>query len=422
MCAASAKRETRETRETNRMIDEQRKRNTAEMTPQRQQQPRRSITLAPGVAQLAAETNEEELARSLAGMEHFRVRVKKHKQLDIYVVGCGGTASWLAPALARLVAERQKANPTTPLRLIFVDDDLVEKQNVARQNFSYGDVGAPKARVLAARYAGAYGLSIGAWTRTFNAAVAQEYSNRVGVWTRWNEEDSPLIIVLGCVDNAAARREISAFITHCNQRYYQNRGVYPRPHEATTAMGVNEPVLPLAWWIDAGNTGHAAESNKPVCGQILVGSAPDSTQLEWAFVPYLQAREAARHQRFRDNDRTQRMTKPLRAAAVAQVPRQVIWLPSPGMQDPTLLEDQFEETEEGKAQLSCEELAARNQQALLVNQVIAAHQAQAFADLLGGTLERYATLINVSHATVKSDLITQGNLERFLTTQENAQS
>lgn len=62
---------------------------------------------------------------------------------DIYVIGCGGVGSWLAPSLCLLAG---------PNRIILVDGDRLEEKNLNRQLFNREDIGATKAQALALRY------------------------------------------------------------------------------------------------------------------------------------------------------------------------------------------------------------------------------------------------------------------------------
>lgn len=62
---------------------------------------------------------------------------------NIYLIGCGGVGSWLAPALALL---------TKPESIILVDADKLEEKNLNRQLFAKKDIGLSKSEALAVRY------------------------------------------------------------------------------------------------------------------------------------------------------------------------------------------------------------------------------------------------------------------------------
>lgn len=112
------------------------------------------------------------------------------RECDLVLAGCGGTGSWLAPALVR-IATVLTGSPT--INVTFVDPDTVEEKNVYRQNFCRAEVGMPKAQALALRYSAAWG---------------NEIAYRVG--RIGDVIDSVSGIIVGCVDKPAARREIAA--------------------------------------------------------------------------------------------------------------------------------------------------------------------------------------------------------------------
>jgi PRTRC genetic system ThiF family protein len=178
---------------------------------------------------------------------------------DIWLVlcGCGGNGSWLAPHLARRtwqlnrtwqqLAAQHLDNPARfrrTIHLVFVDPDVVEMKNIeARQNFSPADVGFPKAQVLAARYALAYGLTIRAIVAPFDIAEVKPTSP-------YGSTGGTMLIV-GCVDNARARQSINAALA---------RNVGAR--------------WPTVWWLDAGNSRAA--------GQIILGNTASVERLAGA--------------------------------------------------------------------------------------------------------------------------------------------
>ena len=139
-----------------------------------------------------------------------------NNQVHVVIAGCGGTGGWLAEDLCRLY----QAVPE--VTLVLVDPDRVEEQNLVRQNFLPGDVDQFKAQALAERLAKKYRRPVAYCTGGF--AAYQGYKS----------------VVVGCVDNPAARQEISSAFT-------QNAS-YAWP----------------GWWIDSGNGAN--------WGQVLVGN------------------------------------------------------------------------------------------------------------------------------------------------------
>jgi len=169
---------------------------------------------------------------------------EQHHALKLYLVGTGGTGSWLAPhlvRLARFLRETRQMN----IHLTFVDPDTVEMKNVYRQNFGETEVGGHKAELLALRYAAAWGQSIQVHVAPFDKGMVQlEYRD--------------LSVIVGCVDNPVARKTIADALDQ-----------EARLHGADG--------LPRLWWLDAGNGTDT--------GQVLFGAARNTRQLQYAF-PY----------------------------------------------------------------------------------------------------------------------------------------
>ncbi len=157
--------------------------------------------------------------------------------VQIVMVGCGGTGSWLAPSIARLA--RVLSESDRKIKVVFVDHDEVEPVNIPRQNFYDAEIGQNKAIALATRYGQFWGLEIAAVPFRFDPVKARGSYNT-------------LTIVVGCVDNAAARRSINE-----------------------AAKWNNSKGAPRFWWLDCGNYADG--------GQVLLGSASTAAQLEAAF-------------------------------------------------------------------------------------------------------------------------------------------
>jgi len=154
--------------------------------------------------------------------------------IELWIIGCGGTGSFLVQLLCRVALALTAQGRTT--KLVLVDPDHVEAKNVTRQCFCEAEVGLNKAQTLALRYSAAFGVPIEALAQPFKPSMLLDspYETRQ--------------ILCGCVDNAAARQSIAEAIT--TPRYRS---------------------LGSAWWIDGGNSQHH--------GQVLVGNG-SSTDLE----------------------------------------------------------------------------------------------------------------------------------------------
>lgn len=146
------------------------------------------------------------------------------ERVVICLVGCGGTGSWLAPAVVRVV--KKMLDDGKNVSLYFIDPDYVERKNVYRQNFAEAEIGLNKAVSLAHRYGLTWGVPIGAFPQRFKGNML-------------NKLHYELMVMIGCVDNAAARRTIRDYV-HGGHGYYQK-----------------------VWWLDCGNEESA--------GQVLLG-------------------------------------------------------------------------------------------------------------------------------------------------------
>lgn len=77
------------------------------------------------------------------------LRVIQHSTVEFWVVGVGGTGSWLCASVVRLA--RTLTNNGKTVRVYFVDPDVVEAANVWRQCFCDKEIGLSKAKTLALR-------------------------------------------------------------------------------------------------------------------------------------------------------------------------------------------------------------------------------------------------------------------------------
>lgn len=265
---------------------------------------------------------------SYANSAALILRAVRH--LHIALVGCGGNGSWLAPSIARIARVLREADADREVSVVFIDPDVVEETNVPRQNFCYAEIGRPKAATLAARYGTAWGLDISAVSRRFDPAMVRGAYNQ-------------LTLLIGCVDNAAARRSLADSLKH--NSWSGDR-------------------LPSVWWLDCGNWRDS--------GQVLLGSAPTAEHLRGAF---------------------------------ASLPSKCTALPSPALQHPELLQPLPEESAGDR--LSCADLGVANRQSLVINQRIAAEAADFLAHLLlSRDLRRFAAYIDLASGSARSRYIT----------------
>ncbi len=148
------------------------------------------------------------------------------------MVGCGGTGSLVAEGLCRLLQNHESI-------LTLIDSDRVEPPNLRRQNFYSGDLGKFKSEALAERLANLYSRRIRYSVFPFERDSLEES------WGETGFARSLRGLIIGCVDNPEARREI--------------------------AMCVQKNSLRQRWWLDAGN-GHDS-------GQVLFGNMVNKAEL-----------------------------------------------------------------------------------------------------------------------------------------------
>jgi len=176
-------------------------------------------------------------------LSHVHARTvftRRCRSLHLIQVGCGGTGSMLALHTARIARECLRRYES--VAVTFVDPDIVEDNNIRRQNFCPSEVGTNKAESLAYRLNAAWGLSIKAIPHRYTPELIREHHSE------------RLTILLGCVDNAAARRALHHTI-----------------HKTTRSYDTSNS----NWWIDGGNS--------ETTGQILVGNATTPRLLQHSF-------------------------------------------------------------------------------------------------------------------------------------------
>jgi PRTRC genetic system ThiF family protein len=154
------------------------------------------------------------------------------QNFNILVVGCGGTGGFVAESLCRLLNG-------SDIPIILIDHDRVEPHNLIRQNFYAGDVGKFKSQALAERLSLKFGRRIGFSVYPYMPdLIDEEYGGGL-------VHPAAQGIIIGCVDNADARRTIGRTLQYGN------------------------------WWLDAGN-GLSS-------GQVLLGNAGENGTLQGSF-------------------------------------------------------------------------------------------------------------------------------------------
>ena len=147
-------------------------------------------------------SSKTQVALNLDQLNAAKLIVPLSQRIRLVLVGSGGTGSWLAPAVAR-VARLLTEKFAKDVQVGFVDPDTVEVKNIYRQNFCLAEVGCNKAIALATRYGTAWGVNIVAAPHKFSWGVVKDLGG-------YQYDD--LTVLIGCVDNPAARHDIQGSI------------------------------------------------------------------------------------------------------------------------------------------------------------------------------------------------------------------
>src|SRR5262245_10245062 len=83
---------------------------------------------------------------------------KEFNKLRVFLIGAGGTGSFAAMNLARLLFELGRVGKAVEMTII--DPDIVETGNIPRSNFCAAEIGRFKAQTLAERITLAWGLEV----------------------------------------------------------------------------------------------------------------------------------------------------------------------------------------------------------------------------------------------------------------------
>lgn len=163
-----------------------------------------------------------------------------YKQVEFWLVGAGGTGSFMAMNLARLAFELKTLGKSA--KIIVVDPDRVETGNIPRSNFCFAEVGQNKAETLAGRVSRAWGIEVGFVKEGFRPSLLQSKNDD---WQVQSSNSNKLTILVGCVDNTQARQQIHEALKFYGERSYESPGA-------------------RVWWIDGGNGRDT--------GQVLIGN------------------------------------------------------------------------------------------------------------------------------------------------------
>lgn len=265
-----------------------------------------------------------------------------YQSVEFWLVGAGGTGSFMAMNLARPAFELNQRGKKTSI--VIVDPDRVETNNIPRSNFCFAEVGMNKAETLAGRIASAWGIEVGFVKEGFTPALLQGKNND---WTLQTSSSQKLTVLVGCVDNHLARGEMHEAVKIYNEPRYGN-------------------AVPRLWWIDGGNgrdTGQILIGNR-LDAQAICESARSSPILSLLPAPSLQHPELLRGE----------VTKP-----------------------------KVQSNQSAGDNITCAERIRLGEQSLNVNQRVAVEMSQVLSELLlTNTLKRFATYFDLESGASRS--------------------
>jgi len=173
------------------------------------------------------------------------------RQVDVVVVGCGGTGSAVAQELVWLHQALIAYGHPGGLQVTFCDGATVSETNCVRQAFTQAEIGQYKATIIATRINHFFGLRWGAITQ--DLPVGHVMGAPGG--------DPAADIVIGCVDTAQARLRIHEAVTSaasrtcywldCGNGSTQGQILLGEPANGRTRKRPNRlPTAAEKWWDD----------------------------------------------------------------------------------------------------------------------------------------------------------------------------
>ncbi len=144
------------------------------------------------------------------------------RNIHLLQIGCGGTGSWLVPSVSKLANNIYlRLTDTETIYYTIVDFDIVEEQNILRQNFSEWDIGKNKAQALVNRYC--YNFN----ELTCKNKQVQTITNMYKLFNyQFSDNLNLLIILLGCCDNNKTRHLMLKFAKSVTKKFPKIACVY----------------------------------------------------------------------------------------------------------------------------------------------------------------------------------------------------
>ena len=144
------------------------------------------------------------------------MKLAADRPVKIVLLGAGGTGGYVIPHLYRIAFASKR-----PCRVIIADGDIVERNNLIRQNFAECDIGENKAAVMAERYAEVFGIE----TEYIPEYIEDEQRlyDLLNVLGGYNQP-KPIGILIGAVDNNRSRVMCSNVFSRLDDIIYIDSG------------------------------------------------------------------------------------------------------------------------------------------------------------------------------------------------------
>lgn len=133
------------------------------------------------------------------------------------MIGAGGTGTYFLKEFSRFLSGDEELKKKLSCAWI-VDGDLVEMKNLKRQAFSEEDVGQKKSAVMAEVLNAAFGLS---WSAHGDYLTDMSQLKKMAEDSYcWMPSSTTVPLLIGCVDNHAARLLCEKFFKSCENCIY----------------------------------------------------------------------------------------------------------------------------------------------------------------------------------------------------------
>lgn len=148
-------------------------------------------------------------------------------QFNVLVVGSGGTGTYFLKEVSRLLSSNKEMYGRIK-SMVIADGDTVEEKNLSRQCFCSDDIGRNKASVMAEVLNETFGLKWKAYPHYLTDMEDLTKILSVG------KDDKIVPVIVGCVDNHAARllcekffeESLSCFYLDSANEFYTGESVF----------------------------------------------------------------------------------------------------------------------------------------------------------------------------------------------------